>query len=446
MKKLALFILLPITLIAAIYAIDSYLSLQPNTIATPSDYEHYLTSDISQKATPSSQNEKKLAFWEKKLQGNPNSGLYKLKVAGIYAERFKQKGTIQDIHTSDSLLLDALSKPMLKKAGLYHSLSANAITKHQFKEALAYADQALATQEAPETSQLMRFDALLELGQVEEAAKALEIFAENKNQGAFDYLVRKSKLHDAQGNLNLAIETLERTKPWLAKYDNVPLYTWTMSNLGDMYGHAGLIEKSYANYLKVLERDPTYYYALKGIAWIAFSYDKDLKQARSIVNYLKTVQPSPDLDLMLADMAEYETNETLKEEYIAAFRKQVNKAHYGQMYHSHLADLYLSEKSKVETAKFYIEQEIAHRPTAHAYLLLARYHHEKGEYEQAMEILEKQVMDKTEEPDVLYHIGVIAYAAGDKSTAQKYLKESADAGFELGPNVAKEIDSLLESL
>ena len=51
---------------------------------------------------------------------------------------------------------------------------------------------------------------------------------------------------------------------------------WTFSNLGDLNGHAGNIKTSYDYYLKTLAVDPNNSYALKGIAWIAFSHEKNI--------------------------------------------------------------------------------------------------------------------------------------------------------------------------
>ena len=44
-----------------------------------------------------------------------------------------------------------------------------------------------------------------------------------------------------------------------------------LSNLADMYGHAGRVKEAYDAYINVLNKDSSYIYALKGIAWIAYS-------------------------------------------------------------------------------------------------------------------------------------------------------------------------------
>ncbi len=53
-------------------------------------------------------------------------------------------------------------------------------------------------------------------------------------------------------------------------------------------------------------KDPHYYHALKGIAWLAFSHDKDVANARKIIAYLQQRHPVPDYELLLSQMAAVE--------------------------------------------------------------------------------------------------------------------------------------------
>lgn len=406
-------------------------------IAQEKDYISYMNLEADAASPKFKQLEEQLSFWSKKLAKEPNSGLYKLKMAYVLAERFKAKGDIEDIHRSDDLLKDALTKSLLKKSAYYHALSKNAITQHQFKEALAYADLGLKTKEAIDVSQFMRFDALMELGDLEAAEAALSV--KNEDENTFDYLIRKSKLQDAKGDLVGATITLESTKKWVEDFQNPTLYCWVMSNLGDMYGHGGNVEKSYAYYLKTLQMNPSHYYALKGIAWITFSNDKDTKQTKKILDYLKKVQPSPDLELFSAEIASFEGDEVVARQHLTAFTKAVQQEKYGQMYDSYLADVFLQDKKRIEEAKYYVEREIEHRPTPHSFLLLARYHAERGDTAKAMEIVKRHVEGKTEEPNALYHIGMIAQMSGNKNMAKDYLRTASEASFELGPIIANDI-------
>jgi hypothetical protein len=54
----------------------------------------------------------------------------------------------------------------------------------------------------------------------------------------------------------------------------------------------GRIQESYDSYLKTLAIDPNYSYALKGIAWIVFSHERNTKEAKRIVEAIEITQHS----------------------------------------------------------------------------------------------------------------------------------------------------------
>lgn len=438
-----MYVLAPILITVAGLLCFQLLHDRNKPIVSESDYAEYLVEGAPAFANHLRQNRDRIDFWERKLSGEPHSGLYKLKLASILTERFKMTGEITHLQRSDTLLQSALRGPLLKKAPVYHTLSTNAVTRHDFQAALQYADLALHTNEAPSVSKLLKFDALMELGRSEEAAVTLTSIA---NQSSFDYLIRRAKLQDHQGDLPQAILIMETAADWCKRVDNRPLLCWTLSNLGDMYGHAGKVQKSYETYRKVLAIDPAYHYVLKGIAWIAYAHDKDISQANRLAHYLLKKQHGPDLYLFLAETAEYEGRTLLGEQYRQKFIRQASQPAYGQMYHKYLAEIKLEDPHTFQEAKPYVDMEIRNRPTAQSYALLAQYYHRAGQTDKSLDILRQKVVEKTYEPDVLMQAGLIYKAAGSNEKARKYLSEAARAGLELGPMASREIKQALQEL
>lgn len=421
-----------------------FILLQQNKdLVQVSDIEPYLSEPAKDISLQVYRNQAQLDFWKKKLDEQPGSSIYRLKTALLMSERFKLNGQIEDIHYSDSLLHAALESRSIRKAPFYRALSANAITQHEFKRALQLAEQSLESALRPELSQLMRFDALLELGEKEKARKVLQ---EISDQTSFDVMIRKSKLQDQDGDLLAAIKTMEEAATWCKERNNKTLLVWTLSNLGDMYGHDGRIKSSYQAYKDVLQLDPSYKYALKGIAWIAFSKDKNTETARMITQHLLAHQQSPDLYLLMAEMNALEGDLDKSEEWEEKFIATVQQSTYGRMYDKYLAEFYLDQSGKGTESYPFIEKEIENRPAAATYALLARYQLKQGNAEKAVEILEEKVSGKTFEPDVLYHAGMIYQAAGQKDKAREYLKEAAEASFELGPLMSQKIKTSLKKI
>jgi tetratricopeptide (TPR) repeat protein len=140
---------------------------------------------------------------------------------------------------------------------------------------------------------LLEFDTKMELGDITMASEKIESI---KDKSSFDYLIRKAKLEDHKGNLDGAITLMEQAFEKV-KNKTSGLYCWALSNLGDMYGHAGRVEDSYHAYLNVLQKDSGYIYALKGIAWIARMIV--MRRSKRIYQFMLSQTDMPDLYLTL---------------------------------------------------------------------------------------------------------------------------------------------------
>jgi tetratricopeptide (TPR) repeat protein len=285
------------------------------------------------------------------------------------------------------------------------------------------------------TSKLMLADVTMEIGVYDWTRKILKEFT---NKNSFAWLIRKAKLKDHEGDLDSAIILMERAYKRID--GNKSLACWTLSNLGDMYGHAGRIEDAYQNYLQVLALDSNYDYALKGIAWIALSNDRKAKEAQEIINYLSQKKRMPEAHLMLAELAEMKGDEEERMKHLRLFKSVVDVPNYQIMYNKYLA---LSEADDFQNSHRCIEiakQEIKNRPTPQSYDLLAWGYHSSGNHKRALQIVEDYVYEKTFEPECLYHMGMIYKANGFYDKGNNLLKEARESSFELGPSVSKIID------
>jgi tetratricopeptide (TPR) repeat protein len=399
-------------------------------IVNPADYESYLSggNDMSlQKCN------EEMEFWLKRLSDVPDGEAYRLKVAGLLSSRFMLNGRIEDIAAADSIYRLVLGND-LPYASVHRSLAANAITQHKFREARKEIEKSLAIGEGKAASLYMLVDVSLELGDYEGAATAMKKFT---NRTSFPYLVREAKLKDHEGKLDSAIVLMEKALEQ-AK-ENPSLFLWTQSNLGDMYGHAGRIEDSYKAYLNVLKQNPDYDYALKGIAWIAYSHDHDFAEAKRIVRFIEPRRATPDMHLLLAQIADAENDTDEKIKQLSLFRKLARASKYGDMYNKYLALLEAEEFSNPTATIAIAEKEIENRPTPQSYDLLAWGYYNKGDLAGALAIARQRIENKTYEPDALYHLGVIYQANGMTREAKRYFKQAEESSFELGPVIARKI-------
>lgn len=377
-----------------------------------------------------------ISFWNKKNLATPND-TYQSKIAGAYSHRFAITGRIQDVLVSDSIYKQVI-KVDSNRVGAYQALAVNCMTRHEFREARKYIYKAFAIGDNKSSSLYTLFDIKMELGEYSGAKHILSQF-ENKN--AFSHLIREAKVDDQEGRLDMAIEKME--KAFERVKDDPSLFSWTLSNLGDMYGHAGQVNKAYEAYLSVLKRNPAHDFALKGIAWIALSHDHNTELAKQIATVLLKRKEMPDMHLLLAKIAEEEMDTAEARSQFILFTHKASEPKYGDMYNKYIALLEAEEfKNSSKTIEI-ATKEINNRPTPQSYDLLAWGYFHNDQKEKALEVAQQFVEGKTSEPDAFYHLGII-YKDIDAEKSQEFLETAMQSSFELGPAITASIQKVLE--
>ncbi len=378
-------------------------------------------------------------FWEEKLEKNENQFPYNAKIAAAQSQLFQLTGTIEHLAEAEKHLVEANVKTNYNNASYLRSLARNYISQHKFKEALELLKKAETNGEKLESTQKMLFDVHLELGNTTQAKQYLNTFID---YNGFDYLIRLAKWKDHEGDLASAITYMEKAME-LAEYSkNDYLKQWSYTNLADFYGHDGQIKKSYVYYLKALELEPQDAYAKKGIAWIVYSYERNPEEALRILNSITNYYNAPDYYLLKVDIAEYMNNNKVKENNLNEFAVTVDKKYYGVMYNRHNALLLSNDKKSINKAYNIALEEVKNRPTAQSYDLLAWTLYKKGDVQKALDIAKKHVVDKTYEPEVLFHLAQIYKVNGLYKEANKLQEELLKSTYELGPLMEQQIKQL----
>ena len=407
-----------------------------NTVTSQKDYNQYLEiKDNKSKAFVESE----INFWQKKFNAAPNQISYLSILASNYSKLFENTGDVKYLYKAEELLLQSNEAYNYSMVGTIRSLARNYISQHRFAEALVLANKAFAIGEGMKETQKLLFDVNMELGNYKQAEQNL---AAIHNPTDFDYLIRISKWNDHLGDINTAISMMEKAKEVAIANENKSLKIWTFSNLGDLYGHAGNVQKSYDYYLQTLALDPNNSYSLKGIAWIAFSHERNTAEANRIIDAISKVHHTPDFYLLKAEIAEYENNTVVKNENLKAYFQMLKAINYGAMYNKYNALLYADDKNTAAKALAIANIEIANRPTPDSYDLLAWSYYNLGDAKKALEIAEKYVVGKSFEPKLNYHVAAI-YKANNKLDKIVPIKaELLNSIYELGPNLEKKINNL----
>ena len=220
------------------------------------------------------------------------------------------------------------------------------------------------------------------------------------------------------------------------------LKQWSYTNIADFYGHDGQINKSYEYFLKALALNPNDAYAKKGIAWIVYSHERNPEEALRILNTVTKDYSAPDYFLLKAEISEFLKDESSKSKYIASYKKAVQNPQYGEMYNAYNAKLFAEDESMVDSSITIANREIENRATPQSYDLLAWSLYNKGESKKALEIVNEFIINKTYEPEALYHVAEIYKANGLTKELQPLKEELLGAIYELGPLAEVKINQL----
>jgi tetratricopeptide (TPR) repeat protein len=411
-------------------------SKKSNQVTNKEDYKTYLEVNDNKKLQDIN---KEIEFWQTKYNAAPNQSSYLITLASQYSQLFEITGKIDDLYKAEKLLLEANEKFVEQNSGIHRAIARNYISQHRFKEALSYLEKAQILGENKMGNNKMLFDVYMELGSYDLAKEKLTAIQMTDD---FDYLIRLAKWNDHKGDLDTAISCMEKALKIAEVENNKGLKLWVYSNIGDFYGHAGRIEDSYKYYLKTLEVDNHNTYALKGIAWISFSHERNPEQALEIINTIESKHLVPDLYLLKAEIAQFQNNKVEEEKAIKTYTEILALKDYGDMYNKYNVLLMAENPKQVDAAIKIAKKEIKNRPTPESYDLLAWSFFKIGEKEKALEVIQKYTIGKSFEPNILYHNAEILKANNQTASIAPIKGELLASIYELGPNLESKIKNL----
>lgn len=403
-------------------------------ITSPADYEASLSTASTKNYTNAIAERD---FWSNKMSTD-TTGVGSLgSLAGAYSTIFANTGNAENLYNAEKLLKKGIINSAHNKDGFTRSLAHNYISQHRFKDAKKILEESYNGISNKKATENVLFDVYMELGQYDDAYKMLELV---KNNSDYNYLIRVAKWSDYKGDLDSAIRYLEKAREIADSRKSKSLQIWTYTNLGDYYGHAGRIQDAYTEYLKTLRLDPENAYAKKGIAWIAYSAEKNTEAANKILDSIVVHHKVPDYYLLKAEMAEYENDAAKSEKYTSQFLNAVEEGNYGAMYNAYLIEVYADKNP--EKALELAQAEIGNRATPESYHLLALAQLKTNQAEAALKTIQDHVEGKTPEPMALYHSALVYKANGDKEKVKTLKNELLEAEFEVGPVLFKKIQDL----
>jgi tetratricopeptide (TPR) repeat protein len=300
-----------------------------------------------------------------------------------------------------------------------------AIAEHRFAEAGKLATQYTMLQPGKAGGFETLFDANLELGRYDEAARALEklemLNGEPVHTAARHAMLCRARGEDPVPHLDAAVEGARSRK-------DSALLAWCLIQRGGHAFRTGDFPTAETHYSAALAAVPG--------DWRATEHLAELRAAEGrhdeAIALLEKVIASTDRAEFIQAAGDIETDrkrpEAAKVWHDRAEEKYRTSAERGeQLYIHHLAGFYCDIRPRPADAVRYARQDLAARANANAHAALAWALHLDGKFEEAASEATLAIASGTRDAHILDRAGLIFIAAGDIARGRAALRAAAEA-------------------
>lgn len=384
-------------------------------------------------------NTEEMKFWKSRIQDTGYDIVNKSKYAGTLIARFHLLGDIKDVKKADSIFKDLERNFNGKETGIYLSLISNAILQHQFNKAGDYLQKAKIIGLKNAENYATTFDVDFENGNILNADANLK---KMKDESDYGYQFRKSKMAHYNGDLDSSIVFMEKAEK--LALNNKNLQAIALSNVGDLYTHAGKLNKALSSYKKSIQLNNADLHSLMGIGWIALVKDANDTLATKIFKFVQSKSKSPDALYKLILVAQHKKNKAKELEYAKQFEAIVTDSIYGRMYNKYLIQLYTESLKNPIKAEAIAKEELQNRKTPQTYSWYAYTLFKNNKIEEANTIYKKYISGKPLEALELYYMGKLMQANNKGYNAKEYFKAAKENIYDLSPTIASDLELKLE--
>lgn len=288
---------------------------------------------------------------------------------------------------------------------------------HRFAEAREVAARAVAQNPRDYEAYGALVDAHVELGQYDEAQKALQAMLDVRPYAAS--YARASYLRSLHGDSAGAIEAMRLAADSADPGDPESL-AWCLVHLGDELMNAGKPSEAEREYGRALYHFPDYPLALNAKARARLRAGDT---AEAVALYQKSIDrvPSPDAAVALGDLYSKlgKTSEAKRQYDLVEF---IERAGAGAgTYSRQLALFWADHDTRLDEALEIARRERTMRADIYTSDALAWCLYKKGQLAEARAAIDEALRLGTRDPRLLYHAGMIYKALGDRAAAAKFL-------------------------
>jgi tetratricopeptide (TPR) repeat protein len=356
-----------------------------------------------------------------------------------YVEQARVKGDSSRYPQADKALRRSLKLRPDNDPALA-GLAALAAARHEFGDALRYADRALKENPYSERALCSRVDALVELGRYDDALKAVKL-ADTRRPG-IPVFTRYAYVHELRGDVKTARRVLNMALNSAATRGDI---AYVATQLGQLAWRQGDHRTALTHYARALGADDTYLPALEGRARAQAASGDSAEAIRGLEQVVAS-SPLPGPLVVLGELYEAKGDRTkARDQYALVDAYTAIARSYGVNADLDTA-LAAADHGDRKAALKAAEAEWKRRETVHTADALAWALHVNGRDDEALPYARRATATGYRDATFLYHRGMVENAAGDKKEARASLKGALDLNAGFSPLGAAQARKTLKSL
>lgn len=373
--------------------------------------------------------DQRIAFYQKKVGGPATYPAY-ARLGMAYAQKARETGNADFYEEAKRCFLKSLGYQRNYEALLGAAIAFS--ERHQFREALGYAEEAVQTMPSDVDARGILFDTQLALGQVDKAERIVTRMVEELP--GFASYTRLTAFRAYKGDLPGAIASMEKAVA-AAEGRKLPAGTraWAEVRLGSLLVEHCQAEQGRAAYGRALAIVPNYYFALEHIAELEAAQGR-IQEAAGIYEKLLRTLPDPNYRVALAELYDAlgQAQKAREQRALAAADWQKKIAAGAQSEFRPYAMLLWDENKTAEALQL-AQKDWAIRQDTFAADTLAYAHFRNGHLPEARRFMEQALGSGARETGVLLHAAEIFSAVGETDRARTLLEEVGRCPQVIGP-------------
>jgi tetratricopeptide (TPR) repeat protein len=366
-------------------------------------------------------------FLEARLKSDPDDFIAANRLCDALLQRSRWTGRLNDWRRAGEVANASLKAVPadLNPAGLA-AKAQFALAGHQFIEARDFARQLAGYMPGKPLPLQLLGDASLEIGQLEDAARAYVDLEELAGQGVGTE-ARAARLAWMQGKVDEARTHFAEALAIARKQDDLQTLVWALVQSGEYAfrcGDFGAAESVYAEALKIV---PDYWAGLEHLAELRGAQGRD---EECIALFTKAAETTgrPELWQALGDFYLFKRrNDEAKSAHdraLAGYQVSIDRSE--TIYVHHLAGFFSDSQVKPDEAVKWARRDLEVRQSAYAWDTLAWALSKAGDSTGALNAARKAVATGIADPHVLQHAGMIFLGAGEVPDGQRLLKRCVE--------------------